>query len=449
MNMKGSKSVNRSAITKVQGVALIAIIAIAVIAVAYYVFMQGEVEEEITITLVHPGVLEKVTSAWGPLIEEYEEGHPNVKVDLIAVGWGELATKLRTMVGSGNPPDIAFIAGVMMPTYAELEALIPFDEYDWFDDLFASSYASVWPDATYVDNKHYLIPSGCGVFALMYNKEIAEEAGVPTWQRAPEDWSELRMYAQYIRDNTTYTPFAMTAGGGWDPHEIMLHCFMMNTVGELYDGLNGKALFNTSLGDQTFEWYIDLYKDGLTQDNPWEFTRGDVRPLFRDGKVGMYIEGPYAIPEIDEGMDFFSYDTADDCPAMFAILPQPPVGLQARAYPPDADGLIVFKSSDHVDIAADIVRFANSFEWQKHRSMEYGYTPIYKNTTDDEHFSHWLYKPLYDMLELDTLGKIKSTHFDELYRLLADYTVRAIKGEMTAEEALDNMAYLSNLLHGV
>ena len=62
------------------------------------------------------------------VIAHFEKAHPDIKVELSSVGWGEAHTKIMAAVAAGNPPDIGVESYSWPITYSQMGILQPVDD---------------------------------------------------------------------------------------------------------------------------------------------------------------------------------------------------------------------------------------------------------------------------------------------------------------------------------
>src|SRR5579883_1930044 len=109
--------------------------------------------------------------------DAYSKAHPDVKIDIRAVPFGDLLTTIRSQGASANGPTIDGIYDLWLPELArdKLAAPAPADV--------ASDVAKNWPkgvqSAASVDGALYGIPNEIDLYTLNYNKKLFAEAGIP------------------------------------------------------------------------------------------------------------------------------------------------------------------------------------------------------------------------------------------------------------------------------
>lgn len=135
---------------------------------------------------------------WSKIIEEFEETHPQIKVN--AVSDSQIGDVIRNQIASGNPPDFVDLSD---PNLSDLlPELIKDNGLSDISDVFETpAYGQDTPlknvlepglldsrkFAPYGDGKIYIAPKYYGPAGLVYNKKLFEEND---WE-LPKTWDEF------------------------------------------------------------------------------------------------------------------------------------------------------------------------------------------------------------------------------------------------------------------
>lgn len=134
------------------------------------------------------------------LIADFEEAYPYIKVDSQHIP-SDYEAKMSAMVAGKEEPDLAYIRDYMALDFAEQDMLYNiFDLIDEDEDLdkedFVEDYYLYWDEG-----KSYGLYTAGEAYALFYNTEAFEEAGVDKLPTKMEDaltWEELVDIAQKL-----------------------------------------------------------------------------------------------------------------------------------------------------------------------------------------------------------------------------------------------------------
>ena len=142
------------------------------------------------------------TVYYEPLIEAYEEAHPNVKIEMVDLGSTDYSTVLGTQLsGSGSDFDVVTVKDV--PGYVTLVnkgVLEPLNDKIEADGIDLGLYNGITDQVT-IDGSLYELPFRSDIWVLYYNKDVFDKAGIeyPTNDMTWEQYDEL---ARSVADNT-------------------------------------------------------------------------------------------------------------------------------------------------------------------------------------------------------------------------------------------------------
>jgi len=112
-------------------------------------------------------------------IQEYQDEHPDIEIDLVQVPWAEMGDKLGVSIMGKSWPDIAPVdisgSSVSIDHIEQgvLESLDPFFSKEEKEDFYENAL-----DAYTYDEKLYGIPNSITLHSMLLNLDLFEEAGV-------------------------------------------------------------------------------------------------------------------------------------------------------------------------------------------------------------------------------------------------------------------------------
>ena len=258
---------------------------------------QARAQDKVTLTwLTHWNTADQ-EKAEQALIAEYEAAHPNIHIELQAVDFGELLTKITTANTAGTNPDIYHIYNLWLPDFAKSKLLATPP-----DDMIAAIKQNAAPAAVTgvtVNNQIWGYPTEINTWLLNYNKKLLKAAG---FDKPPANWDDLKKMAAAItkKDSTgaiQQVGFAVIPG--WDSG--MVHPFnsLLFSNGGDYLSKDGKtAAFNSPQGVETLQLYLDLLKNGGMDVS----INGNAE--FPNGRVGMTIMANFWRPTLEASKSF-------------------------------------------------------------------------------------------------------------------------------------------------
>lgn len=408
---------------------------VSVLAVALVVTAVGVASAKIQLTVLRPGTPEKVAAFLEPAIQEFEKANPDIEVNIQYAGWNEYLTRLATWIAAGEAPDVFLTNDHTMPYYAEQGALLPLDDL-LNEELKTQIPASLWSAAVW-KGKTYLVPASVGAIMLFWHKDLFADAGLDPNQ-PPANMDEFLTYAQKTTKND-YFGYGLTMGTwdtGWE-EEVSL--FYHGFTDKPWFDEKGKPLFDTKEARKAFEFVVDLAnKYKVIYPNPFEYTRGEMRPVFRDKKVAMHSDGPWFYPMLAENFDFSSKEASE-----VGIAPMPRNGTNGSIM--GADGWVIFSKTKHPKEAVKLLNFLVNEENQYNHGVLYGVAPTQKRLFEKGDYQKWYWQPQVEAVKT-AFPRAHTPFTKEFYIEAFKYTQLAITGQMPVKVAFDKIVNTANEL---
>jgi putative chitobiose transport system substrate-binding protein len=222
------------------------------------------------------------TEFFNQRIGEFERENPNLKVRWVDVPWADMEKKILTAVSANTVPDVVNLNPNFASQLAERNAWMYLDEK--IPAPVRRQYLpNIWQAST-LNGKSFGIPWYLTTRVTMYNTELFKQAGV---SKPPATYAELVPIAKQIKDKTGKYAFFTTVVPG-DSGELLESLVQMGM--QLVDA-EGKAAFNTPKGKAAFEYWVNLYKQGLMP--PAALTEGHryAIDLYQQGNTAILASG--------------------------------------------------------------------------------------------------------------------------------------------------------------
>lgn len=420
---------SNKAITKVQGIIILVIVIVAAVASVgvYFAMMKPE---PVTLRFAMFGGPPEISVYKDMLIPAFEEKYPHITVELEVYPHDEYLPKLMAEFAAGTLPDVMKQMDVQILSMVKGGLFRPLDDFIEDkeigidkDDFFPACWKL--PGLIY-DGKTYGVPIDFLTFALYYNPELFEKAGLDP-DKPPKDWDELFSYAQALAKVTDYG-FSLP---GWD---MPWFCFLYQAGGEVWERVDEEAVgpaFNKPPGVESLQFLADMiHKYKIAYPNIW----GETPPLtlFAKGELAMLIDGPWQIAALKKDFpEFTAYRTAP--------LPAGPAG----------SGNCLFGSAFGVSALTKrpreawlLVKEITSAWNQRNWAIEAGISPpsrkdVFKEVTDREpRFQAFVVKPE-DVRTEFYIEKFPAFRGIIIPELQSVYNPEIVKGP---KEALDDAA---------
>lgn len=233
--------------------------------------------EEKNVTLSYWGLLED-ESAMKPIISDFENENPNLKIEYTKQDPLDYVEKLDVRIPNGNGPDIFTFHNTWYLALSDF--LLPLPRETIEKKEFSKSYYNV-AETDLIKNGVVLgIPLGIDTLALFINPELFEEARVPT------TWQEFVDTSQALTKRNEDGGIVI-AGAAMGTFENVTHApdiisllFAQNGV-DMQDFRNSE----TKIAD-ALRFYTNF---ALVEDNVWDDTLPNSTTMFSSGKLAMYF----------------------------------------------------------------------------------------------------------------------------------------------------------------
>jgi ABC-type glycerol-3-phosphate transport system substrate-binding protein len=220
-------------------------------------------------------------------IPAFNEEFPNININHVGVPEDELGLKLETAIAAGEPPDL-----VVFPPTRVIAAghVLPVDEYMTRDGISPDDYCPLFhsSNGNIFEDKTYGLPIDTNIWAMVYNKDLFAEAGLP--ELGPDDYITIDDWLEYSRQinkpaenledrvwgSAMFTP-------GWNSmNNYMSDPFVLGD-----DGRTCEGSANTDDWVNAFEALTAAYTEDLTPETAGTLLADVEQDMFVQGKLGM------------------------------------------------------------------------------------------------------------------------------------------------------------------
>lgn len=261
------------------------------------------------------------------VVDRWNEDHPDVQVDTLAVPHEAYASKLTSAIPRGQGPDVFIHAHERLGDWADSNLIAPVGETLSDDDI--DKFVPVTVDALRYKEQQWGIPLAFKSVALFYNRDVIEQP--------PETTEQLITLAERVRD-----PAADTFGLAYRADSFYFHApWLYGFGGGIFDG-DGSVRLNRTANVRSFEFVADLQRRDLIPEEP---TGALIAKLFNEGRAGMVIQGPWFLGSIDDAVDY-------------GVAPLPVVSATGERATPflTVDAAVVSARTNHPEMARDLAR---------------------------------------------------------------------------------------------
>jgi len=245
--------------------------------------------EETTIRVVAAQYTDDMQPYFDDLVTRFEADNPNITVEVEVVSWNDIDQKLKTMVQTGDLPDIGnlnyFSSFAADGLLYRADELVP-------ADVLADMVPTFIENSKY-DGVAYAVPDLASARLFFYNQDILDQAGVSVDELATWDGLEaaLKKIKAAVPD---VVPLALPLGPEEAQAEFLI--WAASNDGGVY--ADGNWNITSEKNVETLEFLGSLVEQGLTNPAPATFNRTDgAFALFSEGKAAM-LHGAIFLPSV-------------------------------------------------------------------------------------------------------------------------------------------------------
>jgi multiple sugar transport system substrate-binding protein len=289
------------------------------------------------------------------VVDAFKAANPGVSVNIEAVPWGTCQDKSLTLASAGDPPSIAYMGSRTLRQLANNDLIVPAK----ISDETRGAYQSGILNTVTVEGTEWGYPRAFSTKALFINCGLVEQAGLQCV--APRTWEGMYNMAKAINDNTDAAGVGI-AGKDFDNTMHQFLNYLYSNGGVVIDPATGENKLNSSNTRETLAFYEQLIS--VAQEGPTAWERSQLKDLYNDGKIGMYIDGPWGRGQHNANIKEITVP-----------VPAGPQGGNGTLL--ITDSIAVFKGSGHEELAHKLAGMLTTGESQYALDTEWGLTPIF------------------------------------------------------------------------
>jgi multiple sugar transport system substrate-binding protein len=294
----------------------------------------------------------EVREADQAVVDQFEADNDGVTVNLEAVPWGTCQDKSLTLAAAGDPPSIAYMGSRTLRQLANNDLIVSANIQD--DVIYQDGVLNT----VTIEGTQWGYPHAFSTKALYINCDIVEASGQECV--APATWDEMYAMAEGVVENTDSAGVGL-AGKDFDNTMHQFLNYLYSNGGVVIDSATGKNMLDSAETRETLEFYSKLVS--VAQEGPTAWERDQLKDLFNDGQIAMYVQGPWGFGQHNE-----------DINQLVAPVPAGPSGESGTIL--ITDSIVVFKGSGHEELAHDLAQRITSGDSQYDLDSSWGLTPI-------------------------------------------------------------------------
>lgn len=347
-------------------------------------------EEQITLTFVEINTSPERTVILEKHIAEFEQLHPNIKVEVVPPPYEAAETKVAAMLAAGQDIDIVEISDKSVAAWINSDFLLNLDDMmaEWGDGKEELVEAAVLAGSS-IGDATYFLPQFLYVKGLMVRTDILESLGVTEMPTTTDEFLEV---CKQITDPSK-GQYAFALRGISQPCRttdiLCLPEVADISTENLYLTNDGQFYMDTEGGRKALENYYELYKECCPADSVnWAYN--EQINAFVSGTTPFLIQDPDAVGSVSGSLT----------PDQYSMIPIP-VGDSGKRYLDYGfSGLAVAANSAHPEEAFEFIKYMVSAEVNTAVCELYGALPVNKYAYEtSEMFSLPVYKAWAEQME--------------------------------------------------
>lgn len=228
---------------------------------------------------------------WEALIAEFEKQHPDVEIQFYPVPFSNYVRQMLTRFATGNPPDIFHFPAANFYSFASQPGwLEPLDPYLEGTDI-RESWSPLQAQMTYEGETKGILVLGFG-YVLGYNERLFEEAGLSV----PQNYEEFLEAAKALTQDTDGDGVTDQFGFAF-PTVRHPGVYEQATV-LIFDSGGHWTTEDGSLDRESITNGLEKMRELLPY-TPLGIDDDRKMELWRQGRVGMVIDGPFMQGDIN------------------------------------------------------------------------------------------------------------------------------------------------------
>lgn len=350
------------------------------------------------------------------IVEQFEAERPGVTVEIVRLPFAGAEPKILTALTTRTEPDIARVDVAFLSKLAMKNALLdlgPYVPQEFRDDIVPVALASCM-----YGGKLWGLPDQTNGLCLFYNRALFDQAGLDP-DTPPATWDELVAFGKKLT-NEKEGVFGIGVR-----NSLWWSLPFFYTYGAEFLSEDGKTcLLNEPAAVEAFQFKVDLYQKHGIEGGAWR-AGGIQNDLgFQNGRYAMIMNGPWAVETLKQtGIDFG-----------VGLVPAGPAGTHTNV---GGNDLVVFRSTEHPELAAEFLKFVASEESQRMWALRLGQIPVNVKVNDVINSEEHPYLAVFVEQMRTAIPRPQTPYYPEIENLINPEMQAALDNTKSVQQALD------------
>ncbi len=236
------------------------------------------------------------------LIDEFEQANPAIAVELQnQPGSKEAMAKLQTLISGDQAPDVVSLHGAYYIPLASKGALLDIEPLiKQTPDFNLQDFDPHLVKLCRYQGRLYSLPRYTSVYALFYNQDLFDEAGVKyPDQQNPWDWDAYLKTAKQLTRDTNHDGKTDTWGCVIDFWEARMYPWLWQNGADVFNHDRTKCTLDTPRAIEAVKFVRDLRHVHRVTPPTDTNERSQALDMFTQGNIAMHMTGPWDVQTLN------------------------------------------------------------------------------------------------------------------------------------------------------
>ncbi|HEY6758918.1 MAG TPA: ABC transporter substrate-binding protein [Baekduia sp.] len=375
----------------------------------------------VTITVWH-GQNQSAAKVFNKLVGEFNASHPKIHVDSeIGAPSDGLLQKVTAALAGGKYPDMAYIFGpnvanlARSPKALDLTDAVKQPGWNW-DDFYAAARTAVT-----VDGKVRAVPAIIDSMAVVYNKKLFKDAGVPA-PKAGWTWDDYVATAKKLT-NSSKGVF----GTGWpatgDEDTVWRIWPMVWSAGGDVLSADGRSVGYAGASGLKALTTVQQLQQGKTAYLDKTTGTEQLYRVFNNNRMAMVPTGPWALPDIITAK------------VDYGVVPMPTYGGQPVTIAGPDTWMLFNNGDDRAKAATTFAQWLSQPEQDAVWDIDAGSLPLRHSTAEQQVWKDHAANVVGVQEFVDALDSARVRPVVEAYPKLSEAFGQAIAGVLLGQKS--------------
>lgn len=370
------------------------------------------------------------TPTWGPLVEQFEEQNPGIRINMVegpnATNAVEDLYTSAFLLGS-SPYDLVYMDIVWVPKFAAAGWLLNLSDRITEEDL--ADFLEGDVNGGRYEGDLYRMPVRSDAGMLYYRTDLLEQGGY----QPPETFNELMEISKALQEQNAAPWGYVWQGRQYEGSAAMFVEVLEGFGGFWIDPDTREVGLDQEPAIEAVRFLLNTIQEGVSPEGVVTYQEEEARRLFQSGNAVFLRNWPYVWPLANE----------EGSPVAGNIAIKPMVHAEGfdSAATQGGWGWGISSTTRHPEEAWKAVQFFTSAESQRQIALQNGYLPTRRSLYSDPEIvgKYEFFPDMLEVLENSTL-RPPIAQYAQASDILQRYLSGALTGRYSPERAMQSAA---------